>query len=632
MTNLPLGAALLLPAISVAVLSASADMPAVTFVETAPIIDGQLDEALTALPKRTFNHVFDFGNPETDPVTITYRLAYTPTHLYLYIETSADEVSYHRRGYLWGDGYKLLLGFPKDGALTNEFYEMTFSPTQDESYAWDHQRIAAYNFVQNAKAFSNQTLSQEKSAKGASGFEALIAWDDIKPYHPWFSPEFGYNLYFAKGFNTEADGYFTNGHAIVEDEGIWDEEIEFRNTAPITFEKPDLVTNSFLKVAPQARNLTPSDPLVLDIVAITETAETIVADITLRDQEEQEIFTTSQAITTGTAPILQNITLNDLDLETGTYTLALRAGVYTFETEFSVRPIIDYETRLATLKANQDQSRQGVAETLIFKLLEIKDKFEALPSYETGAKILEQVAIFQAEFEIFMNGQDPYIGRSEVYRRAFKSDYDSSYQPYSIRLPDEYDPSKPYPLLVFMHGSGQDEQSVLRRQRGNGHFIELAPFGRDKFRAYASEASQVDIVEAIEDVKANFNINADQIVIGGFSMGGYGALRAFYENPNIYRGVAVFAGHPNLASEWLGEPHPNFLDETYLDVFKGVPVFVYHGRKDAALPIALMEEMISQMKEAGADPTVRFIDDKGHTYQDNETHALFGEWLMETIE
>lgn len=230
-----------------------------------------------------------------------------------------------------------------------------------------------------------------------------------------------------------------------------------------------------------------------------------------------------------------------------------------------------------------------------------------------------------------MNGIDPYSGIKESYRRAFKSKYDDTYQPYSIKLPSNYDSTKKYPLLVFLHGSGVDEQGLLNQPRSNGKFIEVAPFARDMYNCYSSDSSQIDIIEAIEDVVANFSVDAAKIVIGGFSMGGYGALRTFYEHPVLYKGVAVFAGHPHLASNWLDGEHPNFLNNNYLKAFKGMPIFIYHGQKDGSLPVDLVKKMSIELEKAGALVTLSIAEDKGHDYPDKETNDRYFEWLNKII-
>jgi predicted esterase len=160
----------------------------------------------------------------------------------------------------------------------------------------------------------------------------------------------------------------------------------------------------------------------------------------------------------------------------------------------------------------------------------------------------------------------------------------------------------------------------------------LAPYGRDETRAYAYKASQIDIVEAVEAASAAYPIDEGRLIIGGFSMGGYGALRAFYENPSLYKGVAVLAGHPNLASEWLGEPHPNFLMAEDLLSFKGVPVFIYHGRKDPSLPVTLAEKLAERLTEAGAEVTLHIDDEAAHVYPNPRIYAQFQAWLREVAD
>ena len=112
----------------------------ISFLPHPPVIDGQLDAGLEKLKKRDFNYIWQFDNPVTDTVPVTYRMAYTPTHLYLYIEAEADSISFRSRGFINGDGFKLLLGIPQPDSLTDEYYDMVFSASKDKGY-WARKRI-----------------------------------------------------------------------------------------------------------------------------------------------------------------------------------------------------------------------------------------------------------------------------------------------------------------------------------------------------------------------------------------------------------------------------------------------------------------------------------------------------------
>ena len=112
--------------------------------------------------------------------------------------------------------------------------------------------------------------------------------------------------------------------------------------------------------------------------------------------------------------------------------------------------------------------------------------------------------------------------------RGYVSRIDGSIQPYGVYVPPSYQPDgeKKYRLDVWFHGRGEtlSEVNFLHdRTRNKGEFtptdtIVLHPYGRycnaNKF------AGEVDVLEAIEAVKANYRIDDDRISVRGFSMGG----------------------------------------------------------------------------------------------------------------
>lgn len=600
----------------------------VPMIDFTPVIDGVLDKKLRHLEPHGFNHFWQFDNPVTDTVQVTYRLAYTPKHLYVYIETESDHISYHRRGHVWGDGYKLLLGIPISDGLTPEFYELNYSPAKDTASAQARQRIGTFNGTQIFKKLSAKSQSQERAIQGKSGFEALIAWNDIPPYHPWLLPEMGYNLYFAKGISSKEYGYFTNGYAVVEDEGIWDEEILKRNYKRLAFESPQYGKAPMLLSQVKQQHLLASDPIILEIAG-TSRERNVEVSFELSDSTHQKVFSGKRHLGTIQWLARERFEIDIPELPIGNYTLKVQMAHTVSISKLSILPKIDFKMIAQHINTNKYQLSLGTRNTLMFKLNKLKHDLEALYWYETGSALLDDWAIFKTEYQSFLNGNDPYMDKTDPYRRAFRSVSDNTYQPYTLKLPKDYDSSKKYPLLVFLHGSGQDEQNILDLPRSNGSYIELAPFARDKYYAFAHEYSQKDIMEAIGDVQRNFSVNDQCIVIAGFSMGGYGALRTFYENPGMYKGVAVFAGHPNLANEWMDGHYPNFLDDNYLKVFKGVPVFIYHGDKDAGLDINLMKEAGEKLEKVGAELTLAFVPEKGHQYPDEPTNELYFEWLKD---
>lgn len=599
----------------------------VSFINSTPKIDGILDENLNHLKKNEFEYFWQFDNPPIEKVPINYSVAYTPTHFYLYIETKTDSITYRNRGFQNGDGFKLLFAKPQKGSITSEFYDMFFSPSKKDKY-WARQVIWTYNVKNQPKKFSKDTKFEYQEQDGKCGFELLISWKDIPPYHPWMLDEIGFNLYFAKAIGDT----ITNGYAVVDDGGIWDEGVK-RKYTPLKFDKPKKNYNDILVAKSLNGNLQNGDSLVIRTGAISSTQINKTLVVSLLNDNLETLFENNYTTSANNKLQIGENKFKLNNIPSGDYKVIIKHLKDTLTNSLlTILPHTNFEKINQSLVTNKPNLSLGTTNTLLFKLNQIQQEKLSLKSYETGEKYLTNLNDFLKEYKQFKNGINPYDGIIKPYRRAFKSNYDSTYQPYTINLPDDYDSNKKYPLIVFLHGSGVDEQRILNRPRSNGKFIELAPFARDMFNCYTSKESQKDILEAINDVVVNFSVDTSKIIIAGFSMGGYGALRTYYENPKLYKGVAVFAGHPYLASNWLDDEHPNFLEQKYLEVFKNIPVFVFHGEKDGSLPVNLIREMGTELQKTGAKVTLRIDSEKGHEYPTNETVEKYYNWLDRTIE
>ena len=600
----------------------------ILFLENNPIIDGTLDKNLSSLKKRQFKYIWQFDNPVTDTVAVTYRMAYTPSHLYVYIETETDSINYRPRGFVNGDGFKLLLATPQKDSITNEYYDMVFSASKDKKY-WARKRIWDYNHNQGSnKAFGDNTKFEEKNNGKTNGFEALIAWNDIPPYHPFFKEKIGYNLYFAKAISDT----ITNGYSLVEDEGIWDEELSKRKYIETEFDIPNKVDESIVLFQLKQRNFKSGSQLPLVFTSISNKEEDKNYVITILENDEV-IFNKEKTVKTSKIFLKDSILLETQNLKAGNYKVNIKSSEerLVVSEQLTILPNIDLGQLKSEIEKNALGVNDGAKHTLLFRLNQYKEIVENLKPYESSSKAIDVFKKGYDEFTHFINGVDPYKMKKEPYRRAFLSEQDNTLQPYTIKIPNDYNPNKAYPLLVFLHGSGATDEGLLNANRSGGEFIEIAPFARDKFRAYTSEESQKDILEAIEDASKYFNVDRNNIIIGGFSMGGYGALRTFYENPEMYKGVVVHAGHPDLANYWLGGNHPNFLNSDYLKPFKGKRVFVYHGKKDGSLPVSKIEEMINEMKKMKIDVTYSIVEENGHEYPDKNTNEMYFNWLTSTI-
>ena len=141
---------------------------------------------------------------------------------------------------------------------------------------------------------------------------------------------------------------------------------------------------------------------------------------------------------------------------------------------------------------------------------------------------------------------------------------------YCVYLPSGYDagatkdPARKYPVLYYLHGLGDNEQTLfnsggwtmlddLRRQGKMGEFLIVAPEGGRTFYINSADGSvrYSDFVlqEFVPLIEAKYRISKgrNNRAISGISMGGYGALRFAFAHPELFS--AVSAQSPALITE-----------------------------------------------------------------------------------
>ena len=133
---------------------------------------------------------------------------------------------------------------------------------------------------------------------------------------------------------------------------------------------------------------------------------------------------------------------------------------------------------------------------------------------------------------------------------------------YCVYLPADYDasaaqhPTKRYPVLYFLHGLGDNEQTLfnsggwtlledLRNQHKMGDFLIVAPEGRRSFYINSSDGTvrynDFFLQEFLPHIESKYRVRASRAgrAISGISMGGYGALRFAFAHPELFSAVSA---------------------------------------------------------------------------------------------
>ncbi len=202
--------------------------------------------------------------------------------------------------------------------------------------------------------------------------------------------------------------------------------------------------------------------------------------------------------------------------------------------------------------------------------------------------------------------------------------------PYQILLPKEYDITKEYPLLIFLHGAGErGNDNELQLTHGSDLFLQkdiqeqfpaivvfpqcpkesywATVLSRDvplKF-AYSenpTENKTLDLVEGLlEELVSNYEVDKNRIYVGGLSMGGMGTFELVYRNPNTF--AAAFA--------ICGGAHPKISAKIRKPVWR-----IDHGEIDEVVPITHSERMAAGLEKANAQVRFNRYPDVNHNSWD----------------
>ena len=202
-------------------------------------------------------------------------------------------------------------------------------------------------------------------------------------------------------------------------------------------------------------------------------------------------------------------------------------------------------------------------------------------------------------------GRDPYRTARGFVMRGFPSPLSETRQGYSVYVPRNYDPSRPTPLLVMLHGGSSNHSLFLAVVFGNDvewatyhthwwdlyrpqwdtDFLVLAPDGMGQ--VMWRWMGERDVLDAIDDVQRHYNVDANRIFLNGLSNGGVGAYSIGVRHAWRFASVLPMAGAPSwlqyhrgavTATERTLMQQWSSMDQ--LDNFRNTKLSFFHGTQD----------------------------------------------------
>jgi predicted peptidase len=205
--------------------------------------------------------------------------------------------------------------------------------------------------------------------------------------------------------------------------------------------------------------------------------------------------------------------------------------------------------------------------------------------------------------------------------------------PYAILLPDDYDASKSYPLLLFLHGAGErgaDNESQLT----HGAYLFTTKAFRKKFPAIvlmpqcavyyywsnvkkevpqggmpnfsfykkgAPTKAMILLEGLLDEVIQNYSLDKNRLYVGGLSMGGMGTFELIKRNPRLFAAAFPICG--GAAPKTLRK-------------YKRPSWWVFHGNADPVVPASFSTQMVKKFKKRGFDVRYTLYEGVGHNSWD----------------
>jgi len=172
-----------------------------------------------------------------------------------------------------------------------------------------------------------------------------------------------------------------------------------------------------------------------------------------------------------------------------------------------------------------------------------------------------------------------------------------------LYVPAGYQPDRPAPLVVSLHGAGGNEQGGLRLLQSfadEAGLILLSPASRGRswdvvLDGFGPDVAYID--RALSQTFQRYAVDSTRLAIGGFSDGASYALSVGLTNGDLFTHVLAFS--PGFAAPEARHGAPR--------------LYVSHGTQDTVLPIdACSRRIVPMVERAGYD--VRYHEFDGpHT-------------------
>jgi len=220
---------------------------------------------------------------------------------------------------------------------------------------------------------------------------------------------------------------------------------------------------------------------------------------------------------------------------------------------------------------------------------------------------------------------------------------------YRIMMPKNFDVSKQYPIVLFLHGAGErgndnkaqliHGSSLFASKKNRKNFPAIVVFPQCPTDSYwakvdidrSSYPLKIEfpentkptkpmelVIKLMDDLVSKAYVNKNQIYVAGMSMGGMGTFEILARKPKMFAAAIAIcgAGNSNLSKKYATT----------------TPLWVFHGAKDNVINPQESLQMVSRILKYGGTPNFTLYANDNHNSWDSafsESELL--SWLFSNI-
>ncbi|MCM8533847.1 MAG: prolyl oligopeptidase family serine peptidase [Lentisphaeraceae bacterium] len=177
------------------------------------------------------------------------------------------------------------------------------------------------------------------------------------------------------------------------------------------------------------------------------------------------------------------------------------------------------------------------------------------------------------------------------------------------------------PLLLFLHGGGESgDNPEAIKTHGPAKLIAagkefpfyvLAPQNPYKKGFWDDQA----VYTLLQKIISTNNIDTKRIYLSGMSRGGYGAWRLAMNHPDTFAAMALVCA--------ASAP------KAYAKRVKHMPIKLFHGLKDKAIPASETIDMYKELKKLKADVSLKLYPEANHdSWTETYNKDSLYEWFL----